>query len=100
MPVTVEESKPKSPRRERLEARVTVDLKDLIQRAASLRGMSITEFVVSSAELEARKVVREHEVIKLNARESKALIELLENPPEPGERLVAAVKEYRKSVGI
>ena len=100
MPTTIAEPKPSSPRKERLEARVTGDLKDLIQRAATLRGMSLTEFVVSSAELEARKVVREREIIELSARGSRMFAEALLNPPEPSKKLVAAVKKYRKSVGI
>jgi uncharacterized protein (DUF1778 family) len=53
-------------REERLEARVTPEQKQLIARAAALRGSSITEFIVSSAEQAAVETLKDFEVLTLH----------------------------------
>jgi len=86
-------------KRERLEARVTPEVKAVIQRAADLTGRSLTDFLVSSAQAVAEDTIRTHEVIRLSARDSAILIEALLNPPEPNEKLRAAAEDYRRFVG-
>jgi hypothetical protein len=56
---------------ERLEARVPIFLKRIIQRAADLQGRSITDFVIAALDKSARETVRDHEVMKLNAEANK-----------------------------
>jgi uncharacterized protein (DUF1778 family) len=56
----------KCPRKEeRLEARITPTQKDLIERAAVLRGTSVTEFVVASAQEAATITIRDFDVLRL-----------------------------------
>src|SRR5258708_18897562 len=50
---------------ERLEARVTPAQKRLIERAASLRGTSVTEFVVASAQEGATTTIKDFDVLQL-----------------------------------
>ena len=57
-------------RLERLEARVTRRQKALLKRAATIRGRSLTDFVVSAAEEAAERVIRSEFVISLGAEES------------------------------
>lgn len=87
-----------SPRQkaERLEARLTVEQKELLQRAASLQGRSLTDFVIDSAQAAALRTVREYEILRLNARDSEAFVTALLDAPEPGERLKAAYGRYRQ----
>lgn len=86
-------------RRERLEARITKEQKELFQRAADLSGTSLTEFVVRSLEAVAAEVIEEREVIKLSPADSILFVETLLNPPEPGPVLRAAAADYRTFVG-
>ena len=51
---------PAKPTTERLEARVPTPIKDLIGRAASLEGVSLTDFVIATLQKSAAEVVREH----------------------------------------
>ena len=81
---------------ERLEARVTPEQKELIQRAAEITGRSVTEFLVSSAEAEAERTIREHTLITLSVRDSLAFAEAILNPPTPGAQLRAAARRYRE----
>jgi uncharacterized protein (DUF1778 family) len=85
-------------RRERLEARVTKEQKDLFQRAADLTGSTLTDFVVRSLEAAAEEIIEEREVIKLSPRDSMLFVEALLNPPEPSEHLREAFQKYREFV--
>jgi len=83
---------------ERIEARVTRQQKARIERAAHLRGTSVTEFVVMSAQDAAARTLREHEVLVLNEQASKVFIDALLNPPKPSAKALAAVKHYRETI--
>jgi uncharacterized protein (DUF1778 family) len=89
---------PTTAKTERLEARVPVFLKRMVQRAADLQGRSITDFVVSTLDKSARETVREHEVMKLNARDSLKLAKALIDPPAPSAALRKAMALHRKMV--
>lgn len=83
---------------ERLEARVRPEQKALFQRAASLRGVSLTDFVLDSVSEAAVRTVQEHEFIQLAAEESKAFVSALMNPPEPNPALREATERYNRMI--
>jgi uncharacterized protein (DUF1778 family) len=78
----------------RLEARLTAEQKALFERAAHVAGRSVTDFVLTSAAEEARRVIREAEVLELSAADSAAFADALLNPPAPSKRLRAAALRY------
>jgi uncharacterized protein (DUF1778 family) len=92
-------SKPPRQKAERLETRLTAEQKELLQRAASLQGRSLTDFVIESAQAAALRTVREYEVLRLNARDSEAFVAALLDTREPGERLKAAYERYKQRTG-
>lgn len=57
---------------ERLDARISPEQKDLLERAAALEGRSLTDFVVSSAQAAKYETIRRYEVIELTVRDSVA----------------------------
>jgi len=79
----------------RLETRVTPETKALLQRAASIHGRSLSDFVLACARQEAERTIREHDVIALSVRDSQRFAELVLNPAEPNERLRAAMRLHR-----
>jgi uncharacterized protein (DUF1778 family) len=83
----------------RLEARISPDLKLRLEYAASLRGATLTEFVVQSAQEAATRAIREHEAMTLSERASRAFAEFLLNPPRPNEKALAAAKRYKAMLG-
>ena len=87
------------PKQERLEARVSPDLKALFQRAAALEGRSLTDFLVSSAQAAARATIHRHTLIELSARDSAAFVEALLHPEEPNDRLRSAASRHTALVG-
>lgn len=99
MPVTNNKSPQPRPRFERLEARISPEQKDLFKRAADLEGRTLTDFIVSCVVQEARRVVRENEIIKLSERDQQVFVESLLNPPPPNEALIAAMKRHDELIG-
>lgn len=83
---------------ERLEARVTQQQKSIIQRAAQLSGLSITDFLVTSAQNKAEDVIREHNVITLTAQDSVLFTSALLNPREPNAALRNAFARHAAEV--
>jgi uncharacterized protein (DUF1778 family) len=82
----------------RLEARISTQQKKLLQKAASIQGRTVSEFVIASAQEAARNVVQDFESIALSARDSKTFVKALLNPPAPSERLRTAAQRYKAQV--
>lgn len=87
------------PKSERLEARLTAEQKEVLQRAAALGGSSVSDFVVRSAQREAERILREHDVVTLSARDSRVFVEALLNPPAPNDAFRAAAARYSDVMG-
>ena len=85
-------------RPERLEARLSSEQKALLQRAADLRGRTLTDFVVDSAHQAALRTIEEMATIRLGVEESRAFAEALLNPREPAERLRAAARRHLDAI--
>jgi len=82
----------------RLEARISPDLKRRLEYAASLRGSTLTDFVVQSAQEAATRTIRENETLVLSERARAAFAELLINPPAPNQKAMAAAKFYKEQM--
>lgn len=83
-------------RSERLEVRTTSDQKRLIERAAELRGTSVTDFVVSNIQAAAAETIREFESLSLRDEAREIFVKALLNPAEPNEALKAAVARHKQ----
>jgi len=83
---------------ERLEARVTSELKAMFQRAAELRGLTLTDYMINTLVDSSQQVIRDHDVLTLTSRNREAFLQGLISPPQPSSRLVSALARYRKSV--
>lgn len=86
-------------RTERTEARLLPEQKRRIERAASLKGMSVSDFIVQHADEAAIQTIERHESWTLNDRDRDFFMQTLLHPPKPGKRLKAAFREYRERMG-
>jgi len=66
-------------------------------RAAALRNTDLTDFVLQIALREAKAAIEEAERITLSERDTRLWLDLLDNPPKPNRRLIAAIKALPKS---
>lgn len=85
-------SRPDTARDDRIELRASKEEKRLLTAAAAYERLDVTGFILRSALPAARDVVDRAERIVLSARDSKRVLELLQNPPKPTPALQAAVR--------
>lgn len=76
----------------RMSLRIRAQEKSLLLRAVALKQTDLTEFVLHHALRAAKDVIEEAEQVRLSERDSLRLLELLENPPAPNAKLVAAAR--------
>jgi uncharacterized protein (DUF1778 family) len=79
-------------REDRIELRATKEEKRLLAAAAAYERLDVTSFIMRNVMPAARDVVDRAERIVLSARDSKRVLELLENPPKPTPALMAAAR--------
>jgi len=83
-------------RTERTEARLLPEQKKRIERAARLKGLSLSDFMVQHADEAARKTIQEHTSWVLGDRDRDVFVRALLNPPKPSTRMKQAVQRYKK----
>lgn len=75
---------------DRMSLRIASQDKSLIMRAAALEHTNLTEFVVRNAVSIAQKIITDNERKELTKKESLQVLELLDNPPAPNDKLMKA----------
>ena len=75
---------------ERLSLRIASEEKSLLIRAAALQHTHLTEFVTRTVVAAARKVIERNERVELTERDSLHVLNMLEEPPAPNKKLLAA----------
>jgi uncharacterized protein (DUF1778 family) len=83
----------------RLEARVTIEQKQLMERAAGLRGQNLTEFIISTLAEAAVQIVKDGEFIELTNRDRQVFADALLNPLPPSSQAVADARWYQQVMG-
>jgi uncharacterized protein (DUF1778 family) len=89
---------PETPRTDRIELRASPAEKALLLRAAAIERLDLTTFVMRAALPEAENVIAAAERVALTERDSLRVLELLENPPPPSPRLLAAARQRLRRV--
>lgn len=82
----------------RLEARIPAQVYDTMQRAAQLRGMTLTGYLLATAGEDARRVVEEADILRLSREDQMRFAEALINPPKPTDRLIRAAKRHAELI--
>lgn len=78
----------------RLEARVPAALYAQLRRAAELKGMTLSAYVVATVGEDARRTVEQAEVLRLGREDQIRFAEALIHPPKPSRRLIRAAKRH------
>ena len=80
---------------ERMEVRLAPAAKQAIQCAMAIMGPDACDLAYEAA----RRVLDEHERMVLSGADRDAFLAAVLNPPEPTDRLVAALKRHRELFG-
>ena len=82
----------------RLEARIPVQIYQQMQRAARLRGMTLTGYLLATAGEDARRVVEDAEIMRLVGEDQIRFAQALIHPPKANARLVRAAKRHAELI--
>ena len=80
----------------RMSLRIRADEKAKLMRAAALKQTDLTDFVIQHALRAAKAVIEEADHLQLSERDSLRVLDLLENPPAPNARLLAAARKLHR----
>lgn len=83
---------------ERINLRLKGSTKRILERAAAFEGKTVSSFILSSALERAEKAVQEHEMMSLNAENSKAFFDALAAPVCFNRNLSASLEEHGRRV--
>lgn len=84
----------------RMSLRIRAEEKALLLRAVALNHTDLTAFVLRHALLAARAVIDQAEHVQLSERDSLRVLDLLENPPAPNAKLLAAARALPESSSL
>jgi uncharacterized protein (DUF1778 family) len=80
----------------RMSLRIRPEEKALLMRAVALDHTDLTDFVIRHAVQAAKAVIEEADHVQLSRRDSLRVLNLLENPPSPNRKLLAAARALPK----
>jgi uncharacterized protein (DUF1778 family) len=80
----------------RMSLRIRPEEKALLLRAVALKQTDLTNFVIHHALGAAKAAIEEADSVKLSGRDSLRVLDLLENPPKPNAKLLAAARAVPK----
>ncbi|MEL6589969.1 MAG: DUF1778 domain-containing protein [Bacteroidota bacterium] len=84
----------------RFNARLTQEQKELFEYATQLGGFrSLTEFVIQSAQIKAKEIVKEHNQILATQEDQNLFFDAIMNPAEPNSALQEALEAYNQALG-
>lgn len=84
---------------ERINFRLDRQKKRLIEQAAAVKGLSVTDFAVMTLCREAEEVVRNDQTLVLSDRDRDSFLAALDNPAKPTGRLLKAAAAYKDARG-
>ncbi len=77
--------------------RVPDDLREKIEKAVTLLGMSsVAQFIMQATREKSEQVIREYTVLDISKEDAGRIMNSLENPPEPTQYLLDSLKGYKK----
>lgn len=80
----------------RLDLRVTLEQKQLLERAAALAGVSVSAYTLFHVLPAAKQDIDSSERLVLSDRDRDLFMSVMENPPELKGKLKSAIKQYRE----
>lgn len=82
----------------RVDFRTTPEVKSLIETAAAIYGMTVSEYIKATVVEKSRQVVEENTTRRLSDRDRDVFLSLLDAPAAPNEALLAAAADFRNAV--
>lgn len=78
-----------------IEIKVTQERKAILEKAATIEGLSLNEYILKVATDRAEKYFLETEAIALSDKDWETVIAAIDDPPELNDALKAAINRYK-----
>lgn len=82
-------------KKQRIDLRLTDADKSMIEEAAAMTNQTVTQFLVNSASERAAEVIEQHRRLLLSEASWNQVMDAIENPPEPGDKLKRAARRLQ-----
>ncbi len=82
----------------RLNFRLSFELKEKIERAATVSGVTVTDFAINALVNSAEEVLDKHQTRTLSDRDRDLFLEMLDSSQKPNKALRKAVKAHKKLI--
>lgn len=82
----------------RLNFRLPLELKEKIEEAAIISGLTVTDFAINALVNSAENVLEKHQNRVLSNRDRDIFLKMLKSETEPNEELKKLAAEYKKRV--
>ena len=82
--------------RERIDVRLRPEQKSEIERAAQIKGLTVTDFIIQNAVANARQTIREYETWTLERPDAEIFAAALMEPAALGPQLAQAATRYKE----
>lgn len=86
----------KKKKQSRIDLRISPEQKELLERAASLKGLSVSSYLLSNSIETATRDIESHEKLVMSDNDRDLFLSLMENPPEPNQALKSAMKRFQE----
>lgn len=80
----------------RLNFRLPNEVKEVVERAAVVSGLTVTDFAINALVNSANEVLERHQMRTLSDRDHDVFLALLDSDQEPNEALKKAAKDYKR----
>lgn len=84
----------------RIDLRVNQEQKELLETAASIKGISLSAYLLANCLEIAKADIAEHQKLVLSDRDRDLFISLIANPPKPNQDLVEAMNEFQQNYEV
>jgi len=82
----------------RLNFRLPSEVKEVIERAAAVSGLTVTDFAINALVNSANEVLEHHQMRTLSDRDRDLFLALLDADEEPNEALRGAVEAHKRLI--
>ena len=74
---------------------ISLDEKELLEKAASIKGLSLCSYIISNCLEAARQDIEDYYKCVLSDIDRDLFLSLIENPPEPSGALKSAMARFK-----
>lgn len=80
---------------EQISTVIPIQMYHTLELAAEIQGETLDNFLIQAAFEKAKTIIEQERVINLSIQDARTFFQAIDNPPEPSEQLIRAIKAYK-----